>query len=79
MKRRGPIISPCGTQLLFSLKTENAPLMNTVCSRKALWAEILDLFRLCPPSTLCSPVTEYVSLHSKSLCKNIARSSGGCK
>ena len=25
------------------------------------------------------PVTEHVSLHSKSLCKNIARASGGCK
>ena len=28
-------------------------------------------------STLCSPVTEHVSLHSKSLCKNMARASGG--
>ena len=25
------------------------------------------------------PVTEHVSLHSKSVCKNIARASGGCK
>ena len=41
----------------------------------------LDLFRLCPPPhyVMRSPFTEHVSLHSKSLCKNIERESGGCK
>ena len=38
-----------------------------------------DLFRLCPQYVMLPPVTEHVSLHSKSLCKNIARASGGCK
>ena len=38
--------------------------------------DISDLFRLYP-STLCAPVTEHVSLHSKSLCENITRASGG--
>ena len=34
-----------------------------------------------PPSTLCPPppVTEHVSLHCKSVCKNMARASGGAK
>ena len=38
----------------------------------------MDLFRLCPPP-LCyaPPDTEHVPLHSKSLCKNMARASGG--
>ena len=30
-----------------------------------------------PPSTLCAPVKEHVPLHSKSICKNMARASGG--
>ena len=32
-----------------------------------------------PQYVMRPPVTEYVSLHSKSLCKNIARASRGCK
>ena len=37
-------------------------------------------FPFLPPQyVLLPPVTEHVSLHSKSLCKNIARASGGCK
>ena len=40
-----------------------------------------DLFRLCPPPppqyVMRPPVTEHVPLHSKSLCKNMARASGG--
>ena len=33
-----------------------------------------------PPSTLCPPsVTEHVPLHSRSLCRNMARASEGCK
>ena len=32
-----------------------------------------------PQYVMLPPVTEHVSLHSKSLCKNIARASGGCK
>ena len=41
--------------------------------------EIRDLSRLCPPPPpvrYAPPVTEHVSLHSKSLSKNIARESG---
>ena len=40
-----------------------------------------DLFRLCPPLPVhfAPPVTDHVSLHSKSLYKNMARASGGCK
>ena len=38
-------------------------------------------FTFVPPSTLCTPppppVTEHVSLHSKSLCKNMVRACGG--
>ena len=32
-----------------------------------------------PQYVMRPPVTEHVPLHSKSLCKNIARASGGCK
>ena len=41
----------------------------------------LDQFHLCPPPPVryAPPVTEHVSLNSKSLCKNMARASGGCK
>ena len=43
----------------------------------------LDHFHLCPPPPppirYAPPVTEHVSLNSKSLCKNMARASGGCK
>ena len=41
----------------------------------------LDLFSLCPPPqyVMRPPVSEHVSLHSKSLSKNMARASGGCK
>ena len=39
-----------------------------------------NLFRLCPPVRYAPPpVTDHVPLHSKLLCKNIARASGGCK
>ena len=56
-------------------------------SNAAVAIEIWDIFRLCPPpppppSTLCSmlpPVTKHESLHGKSLCRNMARASGGCK
>ena len=38
------------------------------------------IFSVCAPQyVMCPPVTEHVPLHSKSLCKNIARASGGCK
>ena len=37
-------------------------------------------FPFVPPQyVMRPPVTEHVSLHSKSLCKVIARASGGCK
>ena len=40
-----------------------------------------DLFRFCPPPPQyvmsLPPITQHVSLHSKSLCKNMARASGG--
>ena len=37
-------------------------------------------FPFVPPQyVMLPPVTEHVSLHCKSLCKNIARASGGCK
>ena len=37
-----------------------------------------DLFRLCPPQyVICPRVRKHVPLHSKSLCKNMARASGG--
>ena len=37
-----------------------------------------DLFRLCPPpSTSSASQLERVPLHSKSLCENMARASGG--
>ena len=51
-----------------------------ICGKSEI-IECSDLFRVCPPpqSTVCAPVTEHVPLHSKSLCKNIARASGGCK
>ena len=40
----------------------------------------LGSFPFVPPQyVMLPPVTEHVSLHSKSLCKNIARASGGCK
>ena len=48
-------------------------------SKIAACVQKTDLFRLCPPVRYAPPVTEHVSLHSKSLCKNIARASGGCK
>ena len=32
-----------------------------------------------PQYVMRPPVTEHVPLHSKLLCKNIARASGGCK
>ena len=38
-----------------------------------------DLFPLCHPPPPPPPVTEHVPLHSKLLCKQIARVSGGCK
>ena len=38
----------------------------------------MDFFRLCPPPLrYAPPVTEDVPLHSESLCKNMARASGG--
>ena len=38
------------------------------------------IFSVCAPQyVMLPPVTEHVSLHNKSLCKNIARASGGCK
>ena len=41
---------------------------------------LVDLFRLSPPPPppvrYALPVTEHVLLHSKSLCKNVARASG---
>ena len=38
------------------------------------------IFYVCAPQyVMLPPVTEHVSLHSKSLCKNIVRASGGCK
>ena len=39
------------------------------------------IFSVCTPSTLCAPppLTENVPLHSKPLCKNMARASGGAK
>ena len=37
-----------------------------------------DFFRLCPLKyVMLPPITEHVSLHGKSLCKIIARASGG--
>ena len=46
----------------------------------------LDLFRLCPPVRYTpAPTPSYrtrvivTQLHSKSLCKGMARASGGCK
>ena len=36
-----------------------------------------DLLRLYPPVRYARPVTEHVSLRVKSLCKNMARASGG--
>ena len=40
----------------------------------------LDLFHLCHPQyVMRPPVTEHVPSQSKSLCKNIARASRGCK
>ena len=36
----------------------------------------LDFFSLCPQVRFVRPVTEYASLHSKSLCKNVAHVSG---
>ena len=42
--------------------------------------KIFGSFPFVPPQyVMLLPVTEHVSLHSKSLCKNIARASGGCK
>ena len=38
----------------------------------------MDLFRLCPPQyVMLPPIIVHVSLHGKSLCKIIARVSGG--
>ena len=43
-----------------------------------LYIKIRDLFRLCPTQNVMRvQVTENVSLHSNSLCKNMARASGG--
>ena len=47
-----------------------------------VFMQMLDLFRLCPPPPpyiMRPPVTEHVLLLSKSLCKIMARASGGCK
>ena len=47
--------------------------------------KFIRIFSVCAPPppppqyVMLPPVTEHVSLHSKSLCKNIARASGGCK
>ena len=38
---------------------------------------ITDQFCLCPQYVMRPPVTEHVPLHSKSLCENMARASGG--
>ena len=40
-------------------------------------AKVRRIFSVCAPPP--PPVTEHVPLHSKSLCKNMARASGGCK
>ena len=61
------------TQFLFS----------RLCTYNELKDGLINLriFSVCAPlplSTLCTPqVTEHVPLHSKALCKNMARASGG--
>ena len=44
------------------------------------WETDNGIFSVCAPQYVMLPrVTEHVSLYSKSLCRNIARASGGCK
>ena len=41
---------------------------------KGMW----DIFRLCPPQyVMLPPVTEHVSLHDKTIYRNMVRASGG--
>ena len=71
------------------LKQQRNRITNAIKQRKALLtkemiteAEIGSFPFVPPPPpqyVMLPQVTEHVSLHSKSLCKNIARSSGGCK
>ena len=64
--------------VFFNVGVAGSIFTGQICFR---WLIIFsDLFLLCPPQyVMLPPVTEHVSLHSKSLCKNIARASGGCK
>ena len=60
------------TQKLFSKNTFTAKYEGTGTK-----GSLKTLYSLLPPVRYAPPVTEQVSLHSKSLCKNTARASGG--
>ena len=52
--------------------------MKTIKANIRKYKKKTDLFRLCPLQyVMLAPITEHVSLHGKSLCKIIARASGG--
>ena len=59
---------------LITLSTSAFEFDSFSISITTMWGYFLFLP---PPSTLCSPVTDHVLLHSKSLRKNMARASGG--
>ena len=53
--------------------------MNKADNISLLVATFFGYFPFVPPVRYANPITEHVPLHSKLLCKNIARASGGCK
>ena len=58
--------------------------LNVYTLPRSLWSyNVYWIFSVCapppPPYIMRPQVTEHVPLHSKSLCKNMARVSGGCK